>query len=239
MNVRLRSLAMLAGLLAAGPALGNPSGTLFSDTFETGLPKAGWSSNTVTAWSGVTTWFAGNFSDTTEITLRLPAAPPPETRVSGGGSGGSGGGGSGIPLRLIYTLRFDLIAIDSWDGFDARFGPDAFRVSANDALVFEEHISNVNTLQTYRNRQPDVGVWHFYGNPHYGDSIYRQVTIPFELPIGAPVAIKFHTSPLQGFADESWGIDNVNLGYAYVPAPGTAALAGTGALLCVGRRRRR
>lgn len=231
-----RSIILTMGL-AATHAMASPAGRLFSDNFETGLPKPGWSSNTVTAWNPTTTWFAGCFSGTTAITLQVPPAPPPETSGSSGGSGGGGSGGS-APRRLVYTLTFDLIAIDSWDGFDTRYGPDAFRVSANDRLVFEEYISNVNPQQTFRGHQPDVGIWHFIGSPIYGDSIYRRIEVPFELPIGESVTIRFHTSPLQGLEDESWGIDNVNLDYAYVPTPGTLVLGAAGLALVVRRRQR-
>jgi hypothetical protein len=234
---RLAALAPAALLLAASSALAAPSGTLFSDDFQTGLPKPGWSSNTIVSFGEPTTWFAGDFSDSTAIALRLPAAPPPESSTGSGGGGTGGGGGGSAPDRVRYTLVFDLLAIDSWDGLDPRFGPDAFRVSVNDITRFNEFLANVNDTQTFRNRQPDLGLWHFYGNPNYGDAIYRRVAVPFELPIGIPLEIRFHTTPLQGLGDESWGIDNVNVGYTYVPAPGALAALGLTGLLAARRRR--
>ncbi|MCC6426684.1 MAG: hypothetical protein IT435_07665 [Phycisphaerales bacterium] len=227
--------------LAASGALAQ-SKTLFSDNFESNTIKSQWS------WSHLSkqtafTQFSGRYSNNTiKLTMDAPKGPRGTGGGDGdnggngdGGSGGGGGGGGGGVDRIRYTLVFDFLAIDSWDGNDTRNGPDRFEINNGTNVIFSETFGNVWLDQTFR--APDVGRWNMAYN-HYVDSIYRKISVTWDQALGQQIKLSFYDRGLQGLSDESWGIDNVNLNYEFVPAPGAAAIAGLGGLMAAGRRRR-
>jgi len=233
-----RSAATVLSVLAFSALAGHAAaGTvLFSDTFESTSRKPQWSSNTTINLEAENklSWFSGRYSGNTAVTLTLKAAaaPPPGLTDSSNG-GGSGGGGSA--KHNLYTVMFDFYCIDSWDGNDPAHGPDRFSVQANTTTIFSETFGNVYGPQTMR--RPDIGPVSMVFNTAYPDSVYRQVTAQFQVPDSANFTLKFGAAGLTGLNDESWGIDNVVVSYEVVPAPGSLALLGAGAMLL--RRRRR
>src|SRR5262249_39137411 len=55
-----------------------------------------------------------------------------------------------------YTLKFDFYAIDTWDGSDPNYGPDAFQVSVDGTTVFNQTFSNQGGLQSFHNGSGSV-----------------------------------------------------------------------------------
>lgn len=134
-------------------------------------------------------------------------------------------------------MTFDLYTIDSWDGFNGAHGPDYFEVLINGSLKFSETFATGTLSQSFR--PADTGPVHLGFSSAYTDAIYRGITISFTLPDEfSHLKIDFRGRNLQSVGDESWGIDNVSVGYTVVPAPGPTALAACGALMLGGRRRR-
>ncbi len=219
--------------------------TLFSDNFESSTIKPQWSwvhLNKLTPF----TQFSGRYSNNTiKLVVDAPQGPRGsddggagggDGGGSGGDGGGSGGGGGGGQIdSILYTLSFDFYAIDTWDGNDTHNGPDRFEINNGKSKIFSETFGNVWLDQTFR--APDVGRW----NMGYGaapDSIYRQISVQWVQPLGEQVKLWIYDKGLQGLSDESWGIDNVNLKYEFVPTPGVLGVAGVGGVVAIRRKRR-
>jgi MYXO-CTERM domain-containing protein len=219
-------IAVLAILPAAG-ALGQT--TLYTNDFESGPLGPEWSSNSLLDQAPAFTQFNGRYSSGyTELTLGQP----------------TGGGGTGsLVVPVEYTLSFDFFAIDSWDGNTATnlaglpVGPDWMDVRVNGQTLLHETFSNISgRTQTFR--PADTGPAMLGYNESFNDSIFRSIQIQFAVPTDEPIVIRWTDLGLQGLPDESWGIDNVSVSYAPVPAPGAAALLGAAALAAARRRRR-
>ncbi|CAG0975805.1 hypothetical protein PHYC_01494 [Phycisphaerales bacterium] len=229
---------VVGGLLAASGGAMAQSGTLYSNTFESRQIGAEWSAGTALDWWLPTfSTFNGRYSTGgTTLTLTQPAGPQPGGISEGSGGSGGGGGGGGGGSWLQYHLTFDLYIIDSWDGSNTIYGPDWFKVSANGQTLMRDTFGNQpGSTQTFH--APTTGPAVLGYDDRYLDSIYRQVSLTFTVPMGQPLAITWRDEGLQGLNDESWGIDNVLVTYETVPAPG--ALAGMAAMGLVGLRRRR
>jgi len=203
---------------------------LFTDNFESTNRKSQWSTNTTINLQAENqlTWFSGRYSGNTATTLTLTAAPTPPPGLTDGTNGGGGA------RYNLYTVKFDFYCLDSWDGNDTVNGPDRFSILANTTTIFSETFGNVYGPQTMR--APNVGPVAIAFNTLYPDSIYRAVTATFQVPDSQVFTLKFGAAGLTGLNDESWGIDNVSVSYAIVPAPAPIALAGAGLLML--RRKR-
>jgi uncharacterized protein (TIGR03382 family) len=137
---------------------------------------------------------------------------------------------------VLYTVTFDFYCIDSWDGDNILHGTDHFRVSANGQVILDETFANQDGA-TQSFRAPDVGPVELGFNTNFRDSIYRRISRDFTVPMGEQIRLTWADGGLQGMNDESWGIDNVDVTYRVVPAPGVAGVALAG-LSLLGRRRR-
>ncbi|MCB9844609.1 MAG: hypothetical protein H6811_01285 [Phycisphaeraceae bacterium] len=249
MRRNLLAGAIAAPMMLCAPLAGAEVVEIFQDNFQSARLKSQWSSNTPHETEGPAafTWFAGRLNNNT-IHLTLPAVPPPGGRddgyddggddgSGGDGDGGGGGGGGDFDLYVRYFVSFDLYIIDSWDGDRTTNGPDRFEVLANGGTIFSETFANQHDEQSYPGR-PDVGPVHLGYNGGAKDSIYRQIRREFTIPESDPqLRLSFRAVGLQSLNDESWGIDNVHVGYEIVPAPGAGAVLGLG-LLGLSRRRR-
>jgi hypothetical protein len=210
---------------AASCALAQPA-TLFTDDFQSTAIKPQWKWAKLSSETPFTR-FSGRYSNNT-IQLLLDAPDGPRDTTSGGGDGGT-------PLFVRYTLRFDFFAIDSWDGDDTNHGPDRFEINNTREVIFSETFGNAWLTQSFR--EPDIGRFNMaYGSAT--DAIYRDITVTFDQPLNTPVHLFWYDRGLQGVSDESWGIDNVYVGYEFVPAPGAAGTIALGCLLAAPRRRR-
>ncbi len=238
-------LAASSVAAASGSALAQTNTLFYQNTFESRQLGTGWSPGTVLNWEerpGFST-FNGRYSNgSTTLTIPQPSLLGPRAGSSGGGGdggGGDGGGGEpggGVPT-VVFTVTFDLYAIDSWDGSSDAFGPDRFRVSANGQSLLSTTLVN-HEGQPQDFRSPDVGPVHLGFGQGWKDSIYRDVSLDFTLPDNTtPISITWADLGLQGMSDESWGIDNVELSYRVVPAPGALAGLTAGLLLAVRRKR--
>jgi len=105
---------------------------VFADDFESGTANAAWSEGSVNS-EGIAafTRFSGRFSNNASQALSL----------------------SGLSAGQSYSLRFDLLVLDSWDGNNTSYGPDLIDVSVDGVSVLRETLSNVadaNSAQTLR-----------------------------------------------------------------------------------------
>ena len=235
-------IGALAPLAAADPI------TFYHDDFEHDRPRSEWSPNLRFDQARPFSRFAGRYgNEGLELTITRPDGLGGGGSGGGGsGGGGSGGGGSGggaggggsgsSPDQGQFVLTFDFYPIDSWDGSLTLFGPDHFRVMANNEVLFMETFANGPLMQTF-DRSPDVGPAPLGFATQWTDSIYRDITIPFEFDADGRVVFEFRGIGLQQLSDESWGIDNVRVSFEPVPAPGSLALLGVAGL--IGARRRR
>jgi hypothetical protein len=252
LSITSTALAFLAGA-AAGPSAANAQNTwinFYSNNFETGLGSE-WSSNSVRQVN-VTNFssFNGRYNRSwTCLHLAQPNGGVPPTGglvllpPGGGGSGGGGGGGGGGSggggggLSYLYRVTFDLFVIDSWDGTEATYGPDAMRLRMNANNIWQQTFTNqLGNLQSFT--APTVGPVALGYTPQFLDSIYRDITVEFTAPVGSDFYLTWEDTLGQGMSDESWGIDNVRVDYSIVPAPSAAAVLGAGAI-AFGRRRRK
>lgn len=154
----------------------------------------------------------------------------PEPRPDGQGGGGQGGpiGDTDFDLPSLdlggaisdstspgasvfgpgkYSMRFDIMAFDSWDG-TGDWGPDTFSVAVNGVTMFDEVLGRSNGTWEYRrpDERPDLNAF----SAEFRDSIYRDVEIVFELTEVTDVMFFEFTGTLnQAISDESWGLDNV------------------------------
>lgn len=225
--MRLISLVSLGVLAAAGSA--QAATVLYSNNFQNAAPGSEWSVNAHYSSATPFTQFMGRYGTTDSVTLTLNT-PPADTGT------GSGSGGGGSNQYYLYTVKFDLFAIDKWAGLDAASGVDSYELKINGNILFNETISNVNTAnQSFR--MPDLGPSQIaYGGDK--DSIYRNITQDFTIPSGqTSFQIKFRGSLNGTMTEKSWGIDNVSVSYITVPAPASAVLLGLGGLIA-GRRKR-
>ncbi|MBX3359428.1 MAG: hypothetical protein KF745_13495 [Phycisphaeraceae bacterium] len=197
--------------------------------FETPGYMPEWSNNQIFTTETNFTRFLGRFdTHTPSLTWNLPELPPPT----------SGEAGAGVGTSFTYMVTFDFYCIDSWDGYGTIYGPDTFHVLVNGVPVFSETFANQHSTQSYTGpakvlRQP-LGF-----DSRYTDSIYR-IEIPFTAPAGT-TRFSWYQSNSQGMSDESWGIDNVNVGFAPIPSipgPASASLVALAAYAGVWRRRR-
>lgn len=84
---------------------------------------------------------------------------------------------------------------------------------------------------------------YYFNDPNLGtqamDSVYN-LNFSFAHS-GSSMTLNFAANGMQGLADESWGLDNVQLDMTPVPLPGTFSLllVGLGALFGMARRRAR
>ena len=108
--------------------------TVFADNFESGSANAAWSDPTVDATDPSTfSRFSGRFSNGLGQTLNL----------------------AGLTAGQTYTLNFDLLVLDSWDGNNPNpsAGPDLIDVSVDGVSKLRDTLANYpdpNSAQTFR-----------------------------------------------------------------------------------------
>ncbi|MBY0111970.1 MAG: hypothetical protein K2Y21_04050 [Phycisphaerales bacterium] len=220
--------AAVCGVGFAGQADAAPT-LLYSTSFDTPAAVPEWSSN---YWRveehGQFGIFNGRYSQGwTALSLNIPNLGP-----------ASGPTGAGTYAVNRFTVVFDLFIIDSWDAANSYGGFDHFLVSANGQQVIDWGFTNTGGQQrnplTPSRSGTDLGF-----SPTAPDSIYRNVTLTFDLAPGQNLFLKFYDQNLGGVSDEGWGIDNVSVyGEALrVPTP-SVAMGLTAGLSLLGRRRR-
>lgn len=221
------ALAM-SGLSLAGSAQAAPT-LLYRNNFDTPAAVPEWSAN---YWRveehspfGI---FNGRYSQGwTALSLNIPNL---------GVATGPTGPGTHVVNRI--NVVFDLFVIDSWDAQNWYGGFDHFLVSANGQQVADWGFTNSGGQQrnplTPSRTGTDLGF-----SASAPDSIYRGVTLTFDLAPGQNLFLKFYDQNLGGVSDESWGIDNVSVyGEALrVPTPSAAMSLGAGLGLLARRRR--
>lgn len=163
----------------------------------------------------------------------------------------------GLPDHSLVTVGLKLFTIWSWDGNAASpSGPDVWQAG---------HSGSLMNLQNTTFASPTTGqsqcfpadcpasnpggtgadeifnsLGYTAGGPNYGDSVYDlSYTVAHT---GSTLVVKFTALGLTpDLADESWGIDNLQVDVAAVPEPGTLLLLGSSlsALGAAAWRRRR
>lgn len=119
-----------------------------------------------------------------------------------------------------YLLRFDLLALQSWDG-------ERFEVHVNGRRAFSEqfwcacnsgYISSYGPSYTTYGPSPSLPPSN-YMNQSWTDQAYRGVWVRFT-PTQSPAIVVFSAPTLNegGWPDEGWGIDNVSVATLTTPA---------------------
>jgi hypothetical protein len=213
-------LLAIGALAPASHVLAGPT-VLYNTNFESFSPDQYWTNAhmEINAWDAFTD-FNGRFSNSyTQFQHAQPSILP-----------GVGGIGSGTQ-SVQYYLTFDFYAFDAWTN-------QQFNVTANGTTIFSALFSNTTTSSA-QTLTPNAGPSPMGFNSSYNDSIYRNIEVPFTVPSGQDITLRFADGgDLAGINFESWGIDNVSVSYEAVPAPSGLAALGAGSLF-VGRRRRR
>ncbi len=229
-----RNLFCMTGVLAvlSLTGLAQADEILYENNFQGKTLGSEWSSNSVLTNGEdgeVFTRFNGRYTNEATV-LTLDAISASGGLGGGDNNGGGDGGGGGGSQYIVYTLEFD-----SWDGDDTSYGPDTFEVLQGREVLFSETFANTHTGQSFR--QPDIGPENLGFSPAWKDSVYRDISVTFEIPADAETfSLRFRGVGLQSMIDESWGIDNVTVSYSVVPAPAT--LSAGGLMLLLGGRRR-
>ncbi len=187
----------------------------------------------------------------------------PESTGGGGGQGGSNGNTGDIPQLDLggaisdgtnpgisgfgpgsYSLKFDLMIFDSWDGLGSDWGPDSFTVNINGKKMFDEVMGYSNGWEFKTPDEfPELNAY----DDRWTDLIYRDIEIIFEITeLKESFFFEFAGVTTQEIEDESWGLDNVRverlvdgLGRSVpeVPAPSALIILSSG-LGILGRRKR-
>jgi hypothetical protein len=161
---------------------------------------------------------------------------------------------SGLATHDKLDINFDLAFLDSWDSTNGTVAPDYFNVDVNGVNIFQVTSANASGSITYSGGTglgSPAGGCNSYGfNGAFCDRAFDVGSDP-ALTIAnntSTVVIDFYASGAgyQGGADESWGIDNLqvqinttNNPQPGVPEPGTLFLLGSGlAGVFFGRRRK-
>ncbi len=126
-----------------------------------------------------------------------------------------------------YKLTLDLYIILSWDGNGPNNGPDRFLMQVDGANILFTNFANLGTFHTqaYPTQLPPfgpgaenqqcagafevntLGFKNASGTPM--DSVYR-ITYEWE-HAGGPMNLECHGGASQGFPDEYWGLDNIQV----------------------------
>lgn len=220
-------LTMVAAILAAGAA----SATTID--FESGVPPEVSGTGDVVAVAGLDGYngFTGNFlwnkgaaGDATDVSL------------------------TGLASHDTVTVSFSLALIDSWDGMSGNPAPDYFNILADGVEVFEISVANaplgsgemIPTEATNRSAPSNLI------GKRFNESLF-DVSLSFA-HTGSTLALSMFADGAgwQGYNDESWGIDNLEVttstvgGVAPVPLPAgfPLMLAGLAGLGVASRRRK-
>jgi len=179
------SIASHAAPSQTVPPIDPTRGVIFSSDFESGIPT-GWtvSGNKTTSLTP-TTRFLGNFSSAEFVQFTLKNLTP----------------------GLSYTIMFDFVMLDSWDGSNTIYGPDYFTVTADGTFLLRETFVNpgLDFDCTWSGDPDQTGAWN---GGSWSDSIFRKVAVNFTART-ATATVKFIAENLQGLSDESWGVDNL------------------------------
>lgn len=220
------TLPMGIAAIAALTACAQADIVLFFDDFEASGIRPEWGPTAVETSAPSFTTFMGRYA-TGGVSLYPDLGEAADDTTPGDGDGG--------PRARVYYVEFDFFAIDSWDS-SSPWGPDTLHVAANGATLLSATFSNHGEAQTFAG-SPTVGPAFLGYASGWKDSIYRDIRLEFELAPGADaLRLVWSGLGLQGINDESWGIDNVEVGV--VPAPAPVALGSLGLVAALGRRRR-
>lgn len=204
------------------PPVPQPSNTVVSQSFDTG-GASGWSSQTITATNraGIGSYL-GPFSGTTW--------DAPVTRSVD----------LGAADRATARIEFDLLIMDTWDGYSTEWSAvegDIFQILINGTPISSDVFyswspnfgDNARTSRVnHEGAVYTVAMTRTFSGAHFAssasaDQIWR-VTVDIQAPPRV-FTLGFRSRSDNNVADESWGIDNIQITHGTgtrTPAPFTA-----------------
>jgi hypothetical protein len=128
----------------------------------------------------------------------------------------------GLPAHSQVSVTFDLYVIRSWDGNNTAFGPDiwSFGIQGQAPQVYTTFRNFSDAIdQAYPGNYPGGSNPAFTGAAEVNTLGYdfagpRDATYRLSFTIdhtGEALSLEFLASGLQGLADESWGLDNIQV----------------------------
>ena len=152
---------------------------------------------------------------------------------------------AGLGANLAVNLVFNLYTLNSMDGDNGSWGPDAFAVKINGVTALNNTFSNYpndpSFNQNYGGPGSVAGTGSVSSTPSVGWNGATEFTYKIALngttDANGNLTVDFIGNSNQGWGDEGFGIDNVSVSTVPVPA-GLPLLAGGLALLGLARRRK-
>ncbi len=104
---------------------------------------------------------------------------------------------------MTYTVQFDLLTIDSWDGDHTTWGPDGIHVYVDSAEAFWETFVHEHPFdQSYPSPANTTGNW---GWASWADGIYEDVSFTF-VATGTETEIEWIGEISEDISNESWAL---------------------------------
>lgn len=125
-----------------------------------------------------------------------------------------------LPAHNGVRISFDLYVIRSWDGNDVDYGPDIWALSLDENSLLQTTFSNwTNAVQAYPGSYPGgnylarTGAAAFNSLGYFWEGYPQDATyrLSFEIDHTSADLEAAFSSAIQVIADESWGVDNIEI----------------------------
>lgn len=156
---------------------------------------------------------------------------------------------TGLPSHTGLSIGFLLAVVDSWDGsLNFPVSPDFFEIKVDGTVVFSHTFAIASSFGTYTggsmsgllnnssSGQPNLG-FNFWGDEGYDLSLATGLQAISHTSATAVIEFRAFGGGWQGGIDESWGMDNLEIG-VIIPLPTSAGLALFGCVAGLSVRRR-